>query len=361
MRLLNKYVLREWLISFVAVYLIVSALLLLEDVYNNFYFFIKAGVGVTALVKYSLALSVTFIPLIVPIVLFISTLFSFSRLRSSNEIIAMQCNGSSILQISKPVLYAGVVISAISLLLEIKIIPISMEYVNEFRISADSAAKYSTKAHKFGFRNNKDKRMWVFSNINKMSLTAEDICISCFDNDWNETKRIFSESAKFDKESRKWTFYKCSVAMFDKNGNISGNIQLHDMVTFNEFYETPQMLLLSLKKPKYLSFSEVKSAIKLSETDEHSGVFFVKFHKTFSNFVTNILVLALAIPFATTGIRIDTLTNTAKASILLILFFVLNFFFEILGNNGKICAVISAWLGNIVLTFPIIYFFRKSI
>ena len=44
MRLLNKYVLREWLISFVAVYLIVSALLLLEDVYNNFYFFIKAGV-----------------------------------------------------------------------------------------------------------------------------------------------------------------------------------------------------------------------------------------------------------------------------------------------------------------------------
>ena len=40
MRLLNKYVLREWLISFVAVYLIVSALLLLEDVYNNFYLII---------------------------------------------------------------------------------------------------------------------------------------------------------------------------------------------------------------------------------------------------------------------------------------------------------------------------------
>ena len=72
-------------------------------------------------------------------------------------------------------------------------------------------------------------------------------------------------------------------------------------------------------------------------------------------------MLALAIPFATTGIRTDTLTNTAKASILLILFFVLNFLFEILGNNGKICAVISAWLGNIVLTFPIVYFFRKSI
>ena len=329
MRLLNKYVLREWLISFVAVYLIVSALLLLEDVYNNFYFFIKAGVGVTALVKYSLALSVTFIPLIVPIVLFISALFSFSRLRSSNEIIAMQCNGSSILQVSKPVLYAGVVISAISLLLEIKIIPISIEYVNEFRISADSAAESLLDV----FSIHKDRRMWVFSNINKMSLAAEDICISCFDDNWNETKRIFSESAKFDKESRKWTFYKCNVAMFDKNGNISGNIQLHDMVTFDEFYETPQMLLLSLKKPKYLSFSEVKSAIKLAGSDENSGVFFVKFHKTFSNFVTNILVLALAIPFATTGIRIDTLTNTAKASILLILFFVLNFFFEILGNN----------------------------
>ena len=37
------------------------------------------------------------------------------------------------------------------------------------------------------------------------------------------------------------------------------------------------------------------------------------------------------------------------------------YIFEILGNNGKICAVISAWLGNVVLTFPIVYFFRKSI
>jgi lipopolysaccharide export LptBFGC system permease protein LptF len=119
-------------------------------------------------------------------------------------------------------------------------------------------------------------------------------------------------------------------------------------------------MLVSLKKAKHLSFSEVVNSMKYAGKTAASNVFAVKFHKTFASAMSCLVVLLLAIPFSVMGMRVSPLVNLSKAVAFLMIFLVFGVIFTSLGNKGILPSPVAAWGMNILILFPIIKFFRRA-
>jgi lipopolysaccharide export system permease protein len=335
-------------------------LLLLEDIYKNFYLFIKAQSGFTKLVKYYFSLSVSFISFVIPLAIFISVLFTLGQLHRKNEIIGARCAGMSILEIAKTIIVGGIVLALGNLLLESFIIPNAIDHVTSFRLETDHKGGYTTAVSKIGFYNHKDNRLWFFKSLDKLSHTARDVTISCYNDKNVEESRIFAQTATFSKDKKYWICKNCSVIIFDPLTELPIDVKLFAEKAFKMFTEPPKVILASLKKTKDLSFPEVLESIKYYHNESAENAFLVKFHQIFANAADCIIILFLAIPFAVMGVRVNPFVNISRACVFLLIFLFCGATCEALGNSGILRPAFAVWITNILILLPILGLFRRA-
>ncbi|MDR2776550.1 MAG: LptF/LptG family permease [Puniceicoccales bacterium] len=360
MKLFHRYILSKWFKSFLCAYFVMVSLLMLEDVYKNFYLFIKAQSIFTDLIKYYYYLSVSFASFAIPLAIFISVLFTLGQLHRKNETIGAYCAGMSILEISKPIIIGGVVLALCNLLFESFIIPSAIDYVTTFRLKTDLKGGYTTAASKVGFYNHVDNRLWFFKSLDKLSHMANDVTISCYNDKNVEESRIFAQTATFSKDKKYWICKNCSVITFDPSTELPTDVKLFSEKAFETFTETPKVILASLKKTKNLSFPEVLEAVKYYHNESAENTFWIKFHQIFANATDCMIILFLAIPFAVTGIRVNPVVNIIKASGFLLIFFFSGTICETLGSNGILQPAFAVWITNILILLPIRKLFRRA-
>lgn len=125
MKLIEKYIVKQLLTSsFLLILLIISIFALsksvqLIDLSLNrglpFHFFLK-------LIIFSLP---SIIPIILPIVLCLAVLFTYSRMKNDSELIVLESAGNSKLNLIKPVIFLGLVFSIVSIMFTNFLSPIS--------------------------------------------------------------------------------------------------------------------------------------------------------------------------------------------------------------------------------------------
>jgi lipopolysaccharide export LptBFGC system permease protein LptF len=360
MKILRRYVLREWLVAFAGTHLVLTCLLLLEDVYKNSHHFIKAWAPVHASVKYYALLSASFFPTVTPIAVFVSTLFLLSRLRSKNEITAMECAAMSTLEIVKPLVVSCAVLVPINLFFDIAILPRVMDYVTEFRDRADSKAASQKNAKNLGLNNRLERRVWFFRTFDKLFHGAEDVTVNCYTADGKEESRIFASEARFVHPENHWKFFRGSVTTFDQTSGLPIGVECFGEKDFDAFTENPKIIISSAKKPKNLLFSEILGMAKYCGKDFVSNAFLVKFHGTFANAARCLIVLFFAVPFAVTGAAGSALGRSARACGFFVLFSTCDVIFATLGNNGMLSPPVAAWGATALVALPIYGLFRKA-
>jgi lipopolysaccharide export system permease protein len=336
-----------------------ASLLLLEDVYKNFYLFIKAKSSFTELVKYYFSLGVSFASFVIPLAIFISVLFTLGQLHRKSEIVGARCAGMSILEISKPIIMGGIVLALGNLLFESFLIPSAIDHVTTFRLETDLRGGYTTAAS-VGFYNHMDNRLWFFKSLDKLSHRAKDVTISCYNDKNVEESRIFAQTATFPKDKKYWICKNCSVITFDPLTELPTDVKLFAEKAFETFTETPEVMLASLKKTKDLSFPEVLEAIKYYHSESAENTFLVKLHRIFANAADCIIILFLAIPFAVTGVRVNPFVNISRASGFLLVFLFCGTICETLGSSGILRPAFAVWITNILILPPIIKLFRRA-
>jgi lipopolysaccharide export system permease protein len=266
----------------------------------------------------------------------------------------------SILEISKPIIIGGIVLALCNLLFESFIIPKAIDCVTTFRLEMDLRGGYATTTSKVGFYNHVDNRLWFFKSLDKLSHTAKDVTISCYNDKNVEETRIFAQTATFSKDKKYWICENCSVITFDPLTELPTGVKLFTEKAFETFTETPKVMLASLKKPQDLSFPEVLDAIKYYCNESAENAFLVKFHQIFANATDCMIILFLAIPFAVMGIRINPFVNIARASGFLLIFLFCGAICETLGSNGILWPAFAVWATNILILLPIIKLFRRA-
>jgi lipopolysaccharide export LptBFGC system permease protein LptF len=333
----------------------------MEDAYKSLHDFMKAGVRFPALLEYCILLAVSLSPVVTPISIFVSTIFTANRLLNGNEIVAMECAGMNILEIHRPVIICCAILAVVTLFLETLVVPGAIDYVATFRAKADAKVGSATRVVNVGLDNRRDHRMWFFKVLDKLSYAGNDVTVNCYGADGGERSRIFAKEARFDAIGNHWKFFRGSATSFDPISGLTTVVEPFAERDFVGLTEHPKVIIASEKKPKNLSFSEVLDATKYCGEDFVARTFLVKFHGTFAGAARCLVVLFFAIPLPMDGPCGGTFRRIARSFWLFLLFLVSDVIFSVLGKNGALSPPIAAWGASLLVIFPLRKLFREAV
>lgn len=131
MKIIDRYILKKFLSTFIFVVLILVAIIVMIDLTEKNDDFIEHNLTFKPIFKYYLAFIPFVANLITPITVFIATVFVTARMAGHTEIVAMLSSGISFRRVMAPYLVGAALIAAVSFYFNGWVIPDS----NKFRVA----------------------------------------------------------------------------------------------------------------------------------------------------------------------------------------------------------------------------------
>ena len=131
---------------------------------------------------------------------------------------------------------------------------------------------------------------------------------------------------------------------------------------FLQFDEDPSLMLALRKDPKELSLIELKHILNSVTLDENTQIpaYHMRYLSLLAAPFSCLIVVGIAIPFATSGVRTNPLVSVAKCLGLFLFFYGLTQISWILGERQYLTEWIAAWLPNIILLLISIRLFIRA-
>ena len=370
MSLIDRYVLKEWLIAFALTLGVIVGVLILQNMYDSLPDLLQADASSKQiLLYYSLALP-SYLPAILPIALLVSLLFTLGNLHRNNEIIAMRASGVSLINISRSLWVAGLLLSLLLLYLTSSVIPKAVEqsrtFFDNLEFAADEThlgAREIGLLYNLGFDNRKDGRLWFMNRFSERAWLGLGVNVHTRDDSGQELSRISAAEAYFDDTHGHWVFLDGRELLIDhETGDILRALQFEEK-KYEYFDEDPSLMLALYKDPKDLSINEIARIIDTIPPEENpvTYAYLVRFYSLFAAPFSCLVVVGIAVPFAISGIRTNPLVGVSKAIGYFAIFYVLISVATIFGERQIIPAMLAAWIPNLAMLAISVHLFEKEL
>ncbi len=123
MRIIDKYFLRQLILVFVMLLLVLTGLAWMVQIMSMMKFLLNYGVAVSSFLSLTSMMIPFIISIIIPFVIFIAVIFVYNRLITDNEVSVMMASTLSPRQIARPALWLAGVLTAAHLILNLFIVP----------------------------------------------------------------------------------------------------------------------------------------------------------------------------------------------------------------------------------------------
>jgi lipopolysaccharide export system permease protein len=359
-RILDRYLLREWAKVFGLCLLGFGGLILISHCYNRIPDLERWGLSFGTSVEYLALLMVGSIPMLLPISLLISVIFTLGALNRNQELAAIRAAGVGLWRLTAPLWAAGVACALLLVALNAYWIPDALERQREISETAQFDAiraqgKATLPAGEIGlisFDNTRARRLWLISRMGFSTGQAFEVDVHLFDEQGRETRCISARFAEFRKiDGRwRWVFRQGRDLRFDpKTGALLAQPEFKELAP--GFDEDPEVMLFATREPSRLSLREVSRFV------EHAGqnptgsnaAYAMRYHAILSAPAICFVVIAVAIPFAVVGGRVSPMVGVAKTFGLFLAFYLLTSFCAAFGDNGAIPPMVAAWLPTVLV------------
>lgn len=368
MGLLARHIFREWLSAFALTLLVVLGLLILQNMYDSLPDLLEYGAGFNTIALYYALRIPGFIPAILPIAFLVSLLLSLGTLHRNNEIIAMRACGRSLLRISLPLWIAGAGLSVLLLYLSADLVPRTVEQSRTLYDNLSFTAREQTLeardvglVHNLGFDHPASGRMWFMSRFSERAWLAMGVNVHTRSADGRETHRISAREAYFDEALEHWIFIDGREWLFDAETGDPLRVRRFEREGFPALTEDPNLMLALYKRPKDLSLFELRrviAAVDVAQTP-HVRAYQIRYQALLAAPFMCLIVVALAVPFAVSGVRTSPMIGVAKCVSWFFVFYALMSLTQLLGNRGLLEPWLTAWLPNlIILAIAGVLFYR---
>ncbi len=364
----DRHLLREWLTILGLVLVLVCGLLLVQVMYDDFRDLHEAGARTRDLGLYSLVAIPGFLALTLPIVLLLSTLFVLGKLHKANELTAMRAAGVGFTRLMAPIWLAGLLCCALSYWLNSFVVPWSVEKTRvmkesfQFRKQAQSLPEDRIGAvFSVGFDNFYPRRMWFFNRYSKYTRRAYGASVTEMDARGRATNRIVAAEAWYDEPKHGWVFRDGREMGFDPDTGINSSSVPFAERLYARFQEDPHLMMLIDRRPIDLSQTELSELIDYlsRENNPKSVPYAVRYFGLLADILTPLIVIAIAIPFAASGVRVNPAVGVSKSIGLFFLYLALQNLAASLATKQLVDPALAAWLPNIGMTGLAIYFFSR--
>jgi LPS export ABC transporter permease LptG len=358
LNLLDRYLLREWLKMLALLLAATLGVLLMTALYDNFRDLVQTGAGAGDILLYFATLMPSYLSIVLPLSMLLSLLFVLTKLHRNNELMSMRAAGLNIFATTRALWLAGVVLCGVSLLLNARIVPWSVETSRslyegfEIRAAAqgasDSALGLVTGV---AFDNQRQNRMWYINRYSRLTETATGVTVSELDGLRREKTRLMAREGRYDAIRRSWTFRDGREMWFDtESGELQRSVAFPEK-TIPHFTEDPQLMLLIDRRPQDLSFNELERITDFFSAEANPKLlrYEVRYYGLLADTLGPLIILAIAIPFAMSGVRVSPAVGVSKSIGLFFVYYILNNLATILGGRGYLDPVWAAIMPNLAM------------
>jgi lipopolysaccharide export system permease protein len=368
LNLFDRYLLREWLKMLALLLVATSGVLLMSALYDNFRDLVALGVGAGEVLLYYGTLMPGNLSIVLPLSMLLSLLFVLSKLHRNNELTAVRAAGLNIFATTRSLWMAGIVLCGVSLLLNARVVPWSVETTRSLWLSFQYRAEARTTpggtlglVSGVAFDNHRENRMWFINRYSRYTATAYGVTVSELDHQRREKTRLMAREARYDVLRHAWTFMDGREVWFDPGqGEVMRTVAFKTRIV-PHYAEDPALMLLIDRKPTELSFTELRRITRYFATEDNPKFlrYEVRYYGLLFDTIGPLIILGIAIPFAASGVRVSPAVGVSKSIGLFFVYFILNGVATPLGGQGYLDPVWAALMPNLAMIGLATYFFGR--
>ncbi len=347
MRLLDRYVLR----NFLQVYLYCIAgfisIWLIFDVSDNISTFIDERVGLWLVLRYYATQLPQVMIILLPVSLLLSLLFTLGRMSRANEIVSMLTAGVSLPRVLLPLLGMGLLTVAASMALNYSLAP-HAELARKTFLS-EAQARPSRYVQGQIFRNRTDLRTWFIQNFIRRGNTFNNVQVLQQDANDNIVTSYAASRATYQPKTKTWELENVRVVHYDPAGNIL-NEQIYPSLTIEHWSETPFRLGSANERAEFLSVPELREYLRFNADFPPTllAPFRTHLHYRLALPWTCMVVVCIAAPLGIGYSRRGVLSSVAAAVFLVFSMNFLVHLFLALGEGDRVSPWVAAWTPNLL-------------
>jgi len=359
MRLLDRYLIREWLIPFGVCLAGFMVLWIAFDLINGLGDFTEAGLGAAEIARYYWVTLPGNFFVVVPVALLLSLMYAINQHSRHHEFIAIRNAGVGMFRMSAPYLLVGVLLSTGLYWSNERWLPNGLregEIIKGGQAASEENPLGRGWIANVNFHNDEANRDWQIPAFNpatgEMSgVDKNPIIISWKWNDDQPKREIMAVKGRW--ENGGWTFYQVKDYMPTEGFPEVHPITLHQTLRLEEIDETPMQIEGELKiAPLFDKRAHKRWSVSLAEIDgyrrihpdiapEKKAILNAQYQARLAEPLTCLIVVLIAIPFAAPSGRRNAAVGVAAGIIACLAFFMVQQFAMAVG--GQLSPHFAAW------------------
>jgi LPS export ABC transporter permease LptG/LPS export ABC transporter permease LptF len=346
--ILDDYILREFITSFVLVLVSFVLLMLLFTFFELLGDIIRNQTPLVTVGEYLINLTPLMIYNITPLAVLVAALVTFGVLTRTNELTSMKATGISLYRIMLPVLVVAATLAVALFLFDQSYLPNANRRQEELRsvIKGRPAQTFLRPDQRwiFGLQQpGKPARIFYYQFFDPDHDRFANISVFEFDpENFSPSRRIFASSAHWEPQLNQWIFEQGWERDFQ--GEAVSSYAPFRVQSFPEITEGPQYFKREARQSQEMSFGELRRYIAdLRQSGFDTKRLSVQLNVKLAFPLITLVMAALAIPFAVSMGRRGSLTGIAAAIGLAVAYWVIADTFEALGNVNILPSLLAAW------------------
>lgn len=358
MRILRRYLLREFFLpwvycldAFVLLWLVVDLIGRLDD-------FIEANVRFGQAVHYYAVLFPEVLVQILPMSLLLGLLFCLTAFSKHNELLAMRACGVSLSRLALPFWFVGLLLSLLVLGLNEWLVPTARLRANQLLKQYRGRATPDVIENLF-FTNLAARRDWY---IPRFELTGGVLLAPEIHErypDGTASRDLYAQRAVWNGQH--WVLFHVDVYEHPADGSPT-LVRRLPLLALPELTESPARMLAENKRPSEMTSRELRRAIRAlvrAGHTERAAELRTTLHHRYAFPLTCLVAVGLAFPLGVQTQRGSPLLSVGTALVLLVAYYILNEISLKLGVGARLPAPCAAWLTNASFAVVAAYLFWR--
>jgi LPS export ABC transporter permease LptG/LPS export ABC transporter permease LptF len=346
--ILDEYVLREFLLTFVMVLVTFVMLMLIFTFFELLSDIIRNKTPLVTVGEYLVNLTPSMIYVITPLSVLIGVLVVFGIMNRNSELTAMKATGVSLYRITVPVVAIAAVLSVSLFMFDELYLPQANRRQEALRnvIKGKPAETFEHPGRKWIFgqqRPGQPSRIFYYEYFDSDIDTFGNISIFEFNpGSFTIAKRIFASTAHWEPKLNTWVFEDGWERTF--NGSDITSYEDFPVKTFSEISEQPAYFKKEVRQSSEMNFGELAAYIHdLRQSGFNTVPLRVQLNHKLAYPLITLVMAVLAIPFALSMGKRGSLSSIAIAIGVAIAYSVVSAFFDAMGNVSWLPAFLAAW------------------
>ena len=353
MRILDKYIAKNFISSFFYCLILFSFLYIVIDLFGHLDEILKNHVPIVILLQYYISMIPIITMQVSPVASLISTIYIIGSMNKHDEIIAMRATGISMFRILMPFIFIGLAISIVSFAISEKFLPEATKNVTSIKENYIEKERTDKTKHGSLIYNialyGKNNRLIFIENYDKAAFLATGITILHQDKKGNVIAKTNAQEGKWTESG--WEFVNILRYKLDKNSMVTGRPLFFERENID--MEGPEELISKGTNCEFMSFKNLLSYID-NFKNTSPGIITklrVDLHQKISFPFINLVLILIG---ACSSLKIkhrgkkSAVIGIGMAIVIGFLYYAFMAMCIALGKGGILPPILSAHLANIV-------------